>query len=769
MAPARPSEPAAAPATPTASPTLSPVPNVRLDVWLPTVNPFATPEVLAAVADEAESHGIGTIWVGEHVVGFDDYQSPYPYAADGKMPVTPESGLLEPFTTLAFLAGLTSTVRLGTAMVLLPQRNPVYVAKEVSTLDWLSGGRVDLGVGVGWLAEEFAALDVPWPQRGRRCDEYLEVLRTLWVRRRVVVPRRVLRPRPVPHEPQAHPEAAAAHPHRRREHGGLGPAARAGQGWHTFNRTPDQLAEPLGELDRLLAEAGRTRDEIRITVCPYMQPFDADSSRRLRRGRGRRRGRALAAVERRRGAVRVRQPRAHHGTDCPAAEARGCVSCAGARQTPHRDRQRLHAPQHDVVLVGHRVGGEGETGARRTKVVRATWASMRAKGAPRQWWMPKPNPRWLLGFRPRFRRSGSSKTPGSWLAEAMSNMAKSPAIEGDVAELEVLGDGPPGELHRRHVAQQLLDPGAGHRRVVSEASQLVRLFEQGEGAAGDEVDRGLVTGHEEEDARGQQLAFAEHAALVLGSHQAAQQVVARDGPAARPAARRSTGRTAGRPSLRASMTSSVRRKSGSRPAGQRVRPLLEALLVGHGNAQEIADDPDGQRVGEGLDEIDLAGLEGGIEQLVDDLLGAVAQRLDHPGRERLGDESPQPGVVRWVAEEEGAHLPHGLLPSRSCRVGRRNPAGMRSMSTLRLSELDRLSRRTARQSACRATTQKPNSLRWMGARSRSSAYSGEGVARPLGVEGIEDGPVGLACGHRSRHRVDGSHRDERGRRGRTAR
>ena len=83
--------------------------------------------------------------------------------------------------TLTYLAARTSTVRLGTAMLLLPQRNPVYVAKEVSSLDWLSGGRVDLGIGVGWLKEEFDALNVPWERRGRRTDEYLEVLRTLWV------------------------------------------------------------------------------------------------------------------------------------------------------------------------------------------------------------------------------------------------------------------------------------------------------------------------------------------------------------------------------------------------------------------------------------------------------------------------------------------------------------------------------------------------------------------------------------------------------------
>ena len=118
--------------------------------------------------------------MGEHVVLFEEYASSYPYAEDGRIPAPSGTGLLEPLTTLSFLAAHTTTTRLGTAMVLLPQRNPVYTAKEVSTLDWLSNGRVDLGIGVGWLEEEFDAVNVPWPRRGRRTDEYLEVLRTLW-------------------------------------------------------------------------------------------------------------------------------------------------------------------------------------------------------------------------------------------------------------------------------------------------------------------------------------------------------------------------------------------------------------------------------------------------------------------------------------------------------------------------------------------------------------------------------------------------------------
>jgi probable F420-dependent oxidoreductase len=237
---------------------------------------MATAELLDAVARESEARGVGTIWVGEHVVLFEDYASHYPYAEDGRIPAPPGSGLLEPLVTLTYLAARTSSVRLGTAMLLLPQRNPVYVAKEVSTLDWLSGGRVDLGIGVGWLKEEFDALNVPWEHRGRRTDEYLDVLRTLWTDETSAFEGQTYRlpacemiPKPLqqPHPPlHIGGETPAA----------LRRTARAGQGWHTFNRTPDELAEGLAALDNELEKAGRSRDELRITVCPYFKPLAPD-------------------------------------------------------------------------------------------------------------------------------------------------------------------------------------------------------------------------------------------------------------------------------------------------------------------------------------------------------------------------------------------------------------------------------------------------------------------------------------------------------------
>lgn len=246
---------------------------MRFDLWMPTASPFTTPELLATLGREAEARGVHRIWVGEHVVLFDDYQSHYPYAEDGRIPAPPGTGLLEPLATLTFLAAHTETVRLGTAMVLLPQRNPVYTAKEVATLDWLSGGRVDLGVGVGWLEEEFRAVNVPWAARGKRTDEYLEVLRTLWCDdpssfegSTYTLPPCSMFPKPVqsPHPPvHIGGESRAA----------LARVARSGQGWHTFNRLPADLAEPLATLDGLLAQAGRSRSQVEVTVCPYFHPL----------------------------------------------------------------------------------------------------------------------------------------------------------------------------------------------------------------------------------------------------------------------------------------------------------------------------------------------------------------------------------------------------------------------------------------------------------------------------------------------------------------
>lgn len=237
---------------------------------LGTANANAT--LLRTLGREAEDRGFESIWVAEHVVLFDDYESQYPYAGDGRFPGGADSGLLEPLTALTYLAAVTDRIRLGTGICLVPQRNPVYTAKQVVDLDVLSGGRVDFGIGIGWLAEEFHAVATPFERRGARCDEYLDVMRTLWCDELSEhhgplydLPACKMYPKPVqqPHPPIHVGGESRAAMHR---------VARHGQGWYSFNRTPEQLDEPLRELDEVLAEHGRSRADIQLTVCPYFNP-----------------------------------------------------------------------------------------------------------------------------------------------------------------------------------------------------------------------------------------------------------------------------------------------------------------------------------------------------------------------------------------------------------------------------------------------------------------------------------------------------------------
>ncbi|MDH3754478.1 MAG: LLM class F420-dependent oxidoreductase [Acidimicrobiia bacterium] len=132
------------------------------------------------IARVAESVGFESVWGGEHVVFPTSIESVYPYTADGEVPATPDTPIPDPLIWLAYVAAAAPTVRLGTCILILPQRNPLVLAKELATLDHLSEGRVELGIGVGWMKEEFDALGVPWQRRGARTDEYVDVLRAVW-------------------------------------------------------------------------------------------------------------------------------------------------------------------------------------------------------------------------------------------------------------------------------------------------------------------------------------------------------------------------------------------------------------------------------------------------------------------------------------------------------------------------------------------------------------------------------------------------------------
>ena len=245
---------------------------MKVGLFVPLGNGNSNGPLLRTVGREAEARGFESIWVAEHVVMFDEYASQYPYSGDGRFPGGGDTGLLEPLTALSFLAAVTDHVRLGTGICLVPQRNPIYTAKQVADVDNLSGGRIDFGVGVGWLKEEFDVLGEVFENRGKRMDDYLAAMKALWTEDTAeyhgetydLTPVR-LYPKPVqtPHPPiHVGGETNAA----------LRRVARHGNGWYSFNRLPADLAEPLGRLDEQLAAHGRDRSEIELTVCPYFNP-----------------------------------------------------------------------------------------------------------------------------------------------------------------------------------------------------------------------------------------------------------------------------------------------------------------------------------------------------------------------------------------------------------------------------------------------------------------------------------------------------------------
>ena len=228
----------------------------------------ASPEGAVELAQAAEAGGFETIWTVEHVVVPSGYESSYPYDPSGKMAGGAEAfDLPDPLIWLTYVAARTERIRLGTGVLVLPQRNVVVTAKEIATLDHLSSGRVTLGIGVGWLAEEFAALGVPFKERGARMDEYIDVLRELWSPsgdpEKTTVDGRfvsfkdcIMRPRPtngtVPIVIGGHSKAAARR------------AGRRGDGFFPGGGTIEELAESFALVRAEAEAAGRDPDAIEL-------------------------------------------------------------------------------------------------------------------------------------------------------------------------------------------------------------------------------------------------------------------------------------------------------------------------------------------------------------------------------------------------------------------------------------------------------------------------------------------------------------------------
>lgn len=226
----------------------------------------AHPDVIRAVAAAAEAGGFATLWWGEHVVMVDQPRSRYPYSLDGRITVPASADWLDPLTGLSFAAAVTSRIGLATGVLLLPEHNPVLVAKQAATLDVLSAGRLTLGVGIGWSAEEFAALGVPFARRGERTAEYVAAMRTLWsddvasfsgefVRFDAVrVNPKPVHGRRIPFVAGGNSDAA------------LQRAAAFGDGWYGFNLPADAVAGRISTLAENCRSRGRSLSELTVAV-----------------------------------------------------------------------------------------------------------------------------------------------------------------------------------------------------------------------------------------------------------------------------------------------------------------------------------------------------------------------------------------------------------------------------------------------------------------------------------------------------------------------
>jgi probable F420-dependent oxidoreductase len=239
---------------------------------------FSEPDQLVGIARAAEEAGFHGIMVSDHLFFPGKLVSKYPYSPDGKPAFDGETPFPDAWTTIAAMAAATERVRFGTMVYILPLRHPLEVAKTVGTAALLSGGRVALGCGAGWIREEFDALEVPFETRGARMNEMIEVMRKAWSGKMVEHRGRFFDLGPL----QMSPPPPAPVPI---YVGGLSPAAlrraaRLGDGWIGTGQMPDDAVRIMGELRKLRAEAGREGAPFEAIV-PLAAPPDRDVLARI--------------------------------------------------------------------------------------------------------------------------------------------------------------------------------------------------------------------------------------------------------------------------------------------------------------------------------------------------------------------------------------------------------------------------------------------------------------------------------------------------------
>jgi len=224
--------------------------------------------------------GVESVWAVEHVIMADGYEPLYPYSEDGRAPTAPDTLMPDPLEWLAFAAARTTNLNLGTAVVIASQHSAAILAKRVATLDALSGGRVRLGVGIGWQREEYEAIGVPYRDRGRRLDETIESMRVLWREQSATY-----RGKHVNFE-NVHMDAKPAngvdvpiliggsseHAARR--------AGRLGDGWYPYVISPADFEKGIETIAAAAKQAGRDASKVELSIWPasydFTKTFDLD-------------------------------------------------------------------------------------------------------------------------------------------------------------------------------------------------------------------------------------------------------------------------------------------------------------------------------------------------------------------------------------------------------------------------------------------------------------------------------------------------------------
>ena len=241
----------------------------------------ANAEQMVGMSQVAESAGVESVWTFEHVIVPVDYKSKYPYSPNGKMGAAPETNFIDPLIALAVVAAHTKKIRLGTGVNILSQTNPLLMAKQVASLDLVSNGRFMLGVGIGWLQEEFVAMGVPFERRGARFDDYVVAMKKVWSGDVVEHDSEFLNwhgfksyPLPVqrPHVPVIIGGAKGKIYER---------IATVGDGWFAPAGDPAELSKSLDELKAVCKRLGRNYSEIEITAM-WQPQTGLDTIRKLR-------------------------------------------------------------------------------------------------------------------------------------------------------------------------------------------------------------------------------------------------------------------------------------------------------------------------------------------------------------------------------------------------------------------------------------------------------------------------------------------------------